>query len=190
MLFDLVPGGLTQVDGTTITLSYSARWLPGGAQLNSETGWLEWTPSHSHAGSYQMPVTLTATYTPADGGDAIETRVTQNIALEVLNANGAPVFDAAETWNILEGQILRISAFAFDPDNPGFEPKVRLRDDTPVEETVTTAPTVTYQVSGLPEGAIFDEETLEIVWTPEYDQSGTYTVTRSEERRVGKECRL
>jgi hypothetical protein len=35
----------------------------------------------------------------------------------VLNANGAPQFDAAETWNILESPPLRISVFAFDPDN-------------------------------------------------------------------------
>ena len=41
-----VPGGLTQADGATITLDYFTPWLPGGASLNSETGWFEWTPGY------------------------------------------------------------------------------------------------------------------------------------------------
>ncbi|MCP4925155.1 MAG: hypothetical protein GY916_04335, partial [Gammaproteobacteria bacterium] len=150
-----MPGGLTQADGTEISLSYSARWLPGGASLNSETGWFEWTPQYSHAGSYDIPLTLTATYTPADGGDAIETSVTRQIAVEVLNANAAPEFDAAETWNVLEGQPLNINVFAFDADNPGFEPKIRISPLTPVLEDESVPSTVTYAVSGLPTGASF-----------------------------------
>ena len=39
--------GLDQVDGSTVTLRYSAPWLPGGASLNAETGWFEWTPAFS-----------------------------------------------------------------------------------------------------------------------------------------------
>src|SRR5678815_383477 len=35
----------------------------------------------------------------------------------------------------------------------------------------------TYTVSGLPDGASFDAETLELVWTPGYAQAGTYRVT-------------
>ena len=42
-----LPGGLDQVDGSTVTLRYSAPWLPGGASLNAETGWFEWTPAFS-----------------------------------------------------------------------------------------------------------------------------------------------
>ena len=38
--------------------------------------------------------------------------VSRTIEIEVLNANGAPQFDAVETWNVLEGQPLRISVFA------------------------------------------------------------------------------
>jgi hypothetical protein len=37
--------------------------------------------------------------------------------------------------------------------------------------------TVSYQVDGLPEGASFDAETLEIVWTPGYLQAGSYSIT-------------
>ncbi|ROZ61645.1 Ig-like domain-containing protein [Ramlibacter sp. WS9] len=173
-----MPGGLLQKDGTTITLEYSAPWLPGGATLNSKTGWIEWTPGYSQHGSFTVPVTLTATYTPP-GGDTVTTEVTQNVVFNVLNANGAPVFDAVETWNVLEGSPLRISVFAFDPDNPSFEPRIRLNPLNPnsvASGPETTAPTVTYAVTGLPEGARFDSETLEVIWTPEYDQAGTYYV--------------
>ena len=121
-----VAGSEALADGTTITLAYSAPWLPGGAKLNTETGWLEWTPGYNQHGTFRIPVTLTATWnTP--GSDPVITSVTKDVVLNVLNANGAPVFDAAETWNILEGQPLQISAFAFDPDNPDFEPRIRFQ---------------------------------------------------------------
>ena len=171
-----MPGGLTQADGTTITLTYSAPWLPGGATLNSETGWFAWTPGYASAGTYSMPITVTATYIPLGGGEQVTTRTTREIAMNILNANGAPVFDAVETWNILEGQPLRISLFAFDPDNPGFEPQVRLTPTGPLSETTGTPATVTYQVTGLPDGATFDAETLELIWTPGYSQAGIYYV--------------
>ncbi len=189
-----MPGGLVQADGTSITLSYSAPWLPGGASLNSETGWFEWTPGYSSAGTYRMPITVTATYNQlppgslpdkgglgwvGEGGDGVQpvtTSVTGELLMQVLNANGTPQFDPAETWNILEGQPLRISLFAFDPDNADFEPKVRLSPGSPATGPDTTAPTVSYQVNGLPEGATFDSETMELVWTPGYRQAGTYYV--------------
>ena len=172
-----MPGGLKQADGTTITLEYASPWLPGGATLNSETGWLQWTPGYAQHGVMRLPLILTATYTPADGSRPVVTSVTRELVLDVLNANGAPVFDAVETWNVLEGQPLRISVFAFDPDNPGFEPKVRLSPTGPAGGPEGTAATVSYEVTGLPEGATFDAETLELVWTPGYAQAGTYYVT-------------
>ncbi|MDZ4255508.1 MAG: putative Ig domain-containing protein, partial [Sulfuritalea sp.] len=187
-----LPSGLSQADGGTVTLDYSSPWLPGGATLNSETGWLEWTPGFSQHGTFTLPVTLTATYTTfpplqgegqggdgASGGDGnvVTTSVTRDIVFNVLNANGAPIFVPSETWNILEGQHLRVSVFAFDPDNPDFEPKIRLRPGTEAIGPETTAPTVSYQVTGLPAGASFDAETMEIVWTPGYVQAGSYSIT-------------
>ena len=103
--------------------------------------------------------------------------MTKDITFNVLNANGAPVFDAAETWNILEGQPLQVSVFAFDPDNPNFEPRIRLSSGSAASGPETTAASVTYQVTGLPAGATFDTETLEILWTPTYAQAGTYSIT-------------
>jgi len=177
-------GSEALADGTAVTLEYSAPWLPGGAKLNTETGWLEWTPDYNQHGAFRIPVTLTATWT-TPGNDPVITSVTKDVVLNVLNANGAPVFDAsaslstgaAETWNILEGQTLQISAFAFDPDNPDFEPRIRFQAGAAASGPETTAATVSYDVSGLPDGATFDPETLEIRWTPGFAQAGTYSIT-------------
>ena len=98
-----MPGGLMQADGTKIVLEYIATRLPDGATLNSETGWLEWTPSYVQHGDYNLPITLNASFTTPDG-NTTTTSVTRTVAMQVLNANGAPIFEPAETWNVLEGQ--------------------------------------------------------------------------------------
>ncbi len=174
-LAGFVPGQTT-ADGSTLRLEYGAPWLPGGATLNTETGWLAWTPSYNQHGRYTVPVTLTAIWTATDG-TVSETRIGRELVLDVANANGAPIFAPAETWNVLEGQPLRISVFAFDPDNPEFAPKIRLRPGADAIGPETTPATVGYEISGLPPGAVFDAETLEIVWTPAYDQAGSYVIT-------------
>ena len=165
-----------QADGSTLRLEYAAPWLPGGATLNPETGWFEWTPGFNQHGSTTVPFLLIATWTAPDGETRTRT-VTRNVVFDVANANGAPIFAPAETWHVLEGQPLRISTFALDPDNPEFEPKIRLMDGQPAIGPESPAPTVTYQVDGLPDGATFDPETLEIRWTPGYLQAGRYSVT-------------
>ncbi|MER2625129.1 MAG: putative Ig domain-containing protein, partial [Accumulibacter sp.] len=174
-LAGFVPGQTT-ADSSTLRLEYGAPWLPGGATLNPETGWLAWTPSYNQHGRYTVPVTLTAIWTATDG-TVSETRIGRELVLDVANANGAPIFAPAETWNALEGQPLRISVFAFDPDNPEFAPKIRLRPGADAIGPETTPATVGYEISVLPPGAVFDAETLEIVWTPAYDQAGTYVIT-------------
>jgi subtilase family serine protease len=174
-LAGFVPGRV-QADGSTLRLEYGAPWLPGGATLNAESGWLAWTPSYDQHGRYAIPVTLTAIWTATDGAVS-ETRIGRELVLEVANANGAPIFEPAETWNVVEGQPLRVSVFAFDPDNPEFAPKVRLRPGAEAVGPDTTPATVAYEISGLPPGAVFDAETLEIAWTPAYDQAGSYAIT-------------
>ncbi|MFO0444029.1 MAG: putative Ig domain-containing protein, partial [Betaproteobacteria bacterium] len=172
-----VPGGLEQADGSRVTLSWTAPWLPAGATLDTATGWFAWTPGYTQAGSFELPVTLRAVFTAPDGS-ARSASVVQRILFEVLNANGAPRFDPAQTWQVAEGQPLRVSVFAFDPDNPGFEPLVRL---TPTGraggDNNGASPSVTYQLTGLPPGATFDADTLELLWTPGYAQAGRYEIT-------------
>ena len=160
-----VPGGLKHADGTTVKLSYSAPYLPAGMTIKRDTGWLSWTPGYDIQGAVNVPVTLTATYTNPDGTTQ-QTSVQQTVAFNVLHANGALQFDGnlSQPWTTLEGQPLSISVFAFDPNNPLFAPKVRLAaGTTPGDESGSgVTPTVTYTVTGLPQGATFDPDTLQI----------------------------
>ena len=172
-----VPGGLSQPDGSTVTLAWTAPWLPGGATLDTETGWFDWTPGFAQAGTQRVPITLMATYRFPGQAAPVVTAISRELVLDVRNANGAPVFDPVETWQVLEGQALRISLFAFDPDNPGFLPKLRLNGDGQASDAEGTPASVSYQVLGLPAGASFDADTLELVWTPGYAQAGVYQVT-------------
>jgi chitodextrinase len=70
--------------------------------------------------------------------------------------NSAPVFAAGgESQSVDEGQALSFGVSATDPDGDA----------------------VTYSASGLPAGASFDAATQQLSWTPDFTQSGTYTVT-------------
>src|SRR6185369_7067600 len=70
--------------------------------------------------------------------------------------NGAPVFAAGgESQSVDENRALSFGVSATDPDGDA----------------------LTYSASGLPAGASFDAATQQFSWTPDYTQSGTYTVT-------------
>ncbi|HAY28076.1 MAG TPA: hypothetical protein DCY47_11385, partial [Candidatus Accumulibacter sp.] len=88
-----VPGfstGTGQPGGGTLQLEYGAAWLPGGATLNAETGYLAWTPGYNQHGQYRIPLTLSAIWTTADGSSA-QTRAGAELILDVANANAAPI---------------------------------------------------------------------------------------------------
>jgi hypothetical protein len=173
-----VPGftaGAAQPDGSTLQLEYGAAWLPGGATLNPETGYLAWTPGYNQHGHYRIPLTLTATWTTADGSSE-QRRAGAELILDVANANAAPILPQAESLHIREGQTLRFSVLAFDADNPDFQPALRQQPGAAAVGAAGVAPTVGYRVGGLPVGAHFDAETLEVIWTPDYDQAGSYAI--------------
>jgi len=138
-----VPGGLTQVVWKIIKLEYSdARCWPAGASLNSETGFFSWTPDiRSNGPSTGVPITLTADLHASPAATRRSPPSTTRVSgpERALNTNGAPEFQSAETWNLLEGQPLRVSVFAFDPDNPDFEPRVRLTPTAAPSGPDTTA---------------------------------------------------
>ncbi len=94
----------------------------------------------------------------------------------MLNVNAAPKFTGLTPWVVQEGQRIYFRAFAFDPDNPQFIPPERTSsgDLLPYEATL---PTVTYEVTGLPEGASFDPVSSYFDWIPDYSSSGAYTIT-------------
>jgi hypothetical protein len=72
--------------------------------------------------------------------------------------NSAPAFTAGgESQSVAEGQTLSFAVEATDADAP--------RD------------TLTYSVSGLPTGAMFDPATRQFSWTPGFASAGSYDVT-------------
>ena len=56
--------------------------------------------------------------------------------IEVLPANAAPVFDNFDGLRVLEGQPMSLRGFAYDPDNPFYEPAVRLADGSVLQGEV------------------------------------------------------
>ncbi len=140
--------------------------LPPGAKLDPNTGLFDWTPDYYMAGTYQVPFTVT------NGTQ----RVTKTTTFTVLNANGAPVIDVLDGARLFEGQPFVISAFAYDPDNPGYEHPYRDSQGNLVERDIVP-PSVTVSASNLPAGASFDPVTTFLSWTPDYTQAGTYHIT-------------
>ncbi|HND23400.1 MAG TPA: putative Ig domain-containing protein, partial [Rhodocyclaceae bacterium] len=147
------------------TLSFYADVLPAGAFLDPNTGVFQWTPSFIQAGDYSLKFGV------SDGTKRTETTV----KFHVLNVNAAPVFDELGSWISFEGQTLAFRAFAFDPDNPGYVAQDRLPSGT-LTELEGAAASVSYTVSGLPDGASFDPVTSMFKWVPRYDQAGSYLV--------------
>src|SRR5690606_36898280 len=145
-------------------LTFASDGLPYGATLNPSSGEFEWIPTYIQAGIYLIPFTVTD----------VESTVAFVTEITVLAANAAPVFDQQDGWQVLEGQHLAFTAYAFDPDNPYYSPALRTADGT-IEETTNLPQTVAVEIVGeLPPGATFDPVTLELSWVPGNGQAGDY----------------
>ena len=130
----------------------SAEQLPEGAQFNSETSTLTWTPTFIQSGSY----TITMKNTDPQGLVA-----TQAVLITVNHVNRTPVFAAIPAQTIAENAPLSLTITAGeDPDTED-------------------ADKIVYKVEGLPEGAAFDPVTRVFTWTPGFEQSGSYDVAIS-----------
>ncbi|MCP4967960.1 MAG: hypothetical protein GY926_22335, partial [bacterium] len=153
--------------GTPLSFGVFNNSLPYGATLNASTGEFEWQPGYIQAGTYEIMFAV------SDGvGVAMDT-----MTIEVLAANGAPVFDNFDGLRVYEGQRFVLRAFAFDPDNPFFEPAVREGDGTLYEPTDYPKTVDVELVGDLPDGASFDADTWELVWTPAGNQAGVYDIS-------------
>ncbi len=150
-------------------VSYRSFMLPPGARLDPNTGIFDWTPDfylHSED-AYVVPITVTS------GGES----VTRSFEITVLNANGPPIFDDLAGFRTAEDQPFGFSAFAYDPDNPGYETPVRNAAGALYQRTPSIPATVTYSVQGLPSGAVFDFDTALFTWRPTFEDSGIHEMT-------------
>ena len=126
----IAPAALTAREGDTVRfilqgndadgdlLNYDSPLLPGGSLLNPNTGLFTWTPAFYQAGDFEIP------FFASDG----TTDAAATTTITVLNENAPPVFDTLDEWIVQEGQGIRFTTFAFDPDNPDVVPQVRLLD--------------------------------------------------------------
>ncbi len=147
-------------------LSYSAPVLPAGAVIDPDTGVLEWTPSYTQKGSYQVPVDV------SDGTGT--TRIV--LRIDIANANGAPVMQGFDDWTITEGQAIFFRTAVLDPDNPDYILPERAADGSLLDYEGSQRRTVTYEMTGLPDGASYDADTGQFLWQTDFADAGRYVM--------------
>ncbi len=147
-------------------LSYSSPFLPRGATLDPQTGLFSWQPNFIQAGEYRIPIVVT-------NGNQTAATIAE---INVENANGAPGFVTLGPWQVFEGQTVSFYAHAADPDNPFYSPSIVTASGGLAETGPNTARSVSVQMSGAPEGTIFDPDTTFFQWTPDFGQSGSYQI--------------
>jgi hypothetical protein len=122
-------------------LTFSASSLPTGAKFVGDTFF--WTPGFNQAGTYFV------TFIVTDG----KLSDSETIKITVIDSNRAPVLNKIGNKVVYEGQLLKFTVSASDPD----------KDQ------------VTISAINLPSGAVFDGITFS--WIPNSAQSGLYKVT-------------
>jgi hypothetical protein len=125
----------------------AAEQLPEGATFIPETATFNWTPNFDQAGNYTIRFTNT---------DETGLSATQEVQITVNHVNRTPVLDIIEPQTGQENSTITfIVPAGIDPDTED-------------------AQKLTYKIENLPEGAVFDETSRTLTWTPGFDQSGEY----------------
>ncbi|MEE9117269.1 MAG: putative Ig domain-containing protein, partial [Calditrichia bacterium] len=129
-------------------IKYTAQELPEGAVFDPADRTLMWTPDYEKSGDYQLLIFCS--------DDEFDLEQTLNI--KVNHVNRPPIIEKINPQTVEEYVQIQITLAAGDPDK---------EDDG--KWILSTAQ--------LPDGAMFDPATANFVWTPDYDQSGEYTIT-------------
>ncbi|PNY36139.1 hypothetical protein C2E31_14500 [Rhodopirellula baltica] len=148
-------------------LRYQSSNLPPGSYLDPNTGIFEWTPGFDQHGVYDLKFSV-------DDGDA---RTEQTAHIVVNNVNGQVRFSTIDPTEIFEGQTFNLRVAAFDPEFPVAPTSPTTTGDDFYVDFETLLPNLTYQVSGLPSGATFDDDRQLLTWTPGFNDSGQYDIT-------------
>jgi hypothetical protein len=128
-------------------LTYTALSLPPGASFDPDSASFSWTPTNSQVGNFL------ARFQVSDNMELEEGEILE-VSIIVTGPNRPPVFDSVKTRYVQEGQSLKFSIRATDPDGD----------------------TVTFSALSLPSGATFNPDTGAFSWRPGYAQGGSYTV--------------
>ncbi len=133
-------------------LKMTTEILPEGAAFSPETATFTWTPSFEQSGSYTVKF-----FNTDEGGLS----ASQEVQITVNHVNRTPVLEPVQPTAGEENTALSVILPAGnDPDTEDAEK-------------------LTYSIQNLPEGAVFDEASRTISWTPNFDQSGEYELTLS-----------
>ena len=145
---------MAAADPDSDTLFYTAAMLDGtklvdqlpvGAMFNPLAGILTWRPTFDQAGSYAFRITA------SDG----HLSRSEDITVEVLDVNRAPIFSGSPRLLAREGDDLNFVVPANDPD--GEQVQLRLIGDYPA-------------------GLVLDPFSGYIQWTPDFDSAGIHTI--------------
>ena len=127
-------------------ISFRAEKLPEGAIFDAGTQILTWTPTFDQSGLYKdILLIMTA------GKFSDSTR----FDLTVNHVNRPPQLNMIASQKVDENKNLKFSVSGFDGDS---EDAGKLK----------------YTVMNLPEGAVFNPDSLLFTWTPSFEQSGVY----------------
>ncbi len=127
-------------DGDALT--YTLSGLPYGASFLNRT--LTWTPTYVQSGVYPLVFSVQDT----SGGIA-----TKLMTITVNNVYQSPVLTGVANHIVFENQLVNFKVIALQ----------------------TEAVPLVYSISGLPNGAVFDNQ--QFSWTPSYTQAGRYSIT-------------
>jgi hypothetical protein len=142
----------SDADDPAQTLTFSLIGAPEGAAIDPASGVFTWTPTEAQGpGTYTFSVQVCDSFEPP-------ACASQEVTLTVTEDNQAPVLDPIENATIPELAPYSFTAAATDPDLP--------------------PQTLTFSLTGAPEGAMIDPATGVFTWTPTEAQGpGTYTFT-------------
>lgn len=120
--------------------------LPEGAVFDPATAQFSWTPTYDQSGVYPDIIAIMK---------AGELSDTTRFTITVNHVNRPPVLEPIADQTVDEGNLLAFRISGSDPD----------KED---------AGKLTFTAENLPEGAVFDVDSLVFRWTPTFDQSGSY----------------
>lgn len=145
-----ISGTVKSRDGGEVTILVKN---PGGSV--DYVGQASSGSSGSFSFVYVLDEWIEGTYSVRIGGDGINTPYEGSFNIGSEPQNSAPVLESIGNKSVNEGLLLTFTIRATDADEDS----------------------LTYSASNLPASAAFDPATGEFSWTPNYTQSGTYSVT-------------
>ena len=113
-----------------------------------ENNQFTWTPSYDQSGNYNIEFSI------SDG----PTSERKTAVLTINHVNRAPILETIPAQSVAENNKIEFKIVGSDPD----------KED---------AGNWKISVTSLPEGAIYNEQTSTVSWTPSFEQAGSYKLT-------------